>query len=150
MIELFERIIMAQLLKTLALSKSEDQKAMLDTILDGANKAAQTVANIRSIKEGQEPKILDPLYKEQPPVNFKTQEKELTMMQEPTPPKSMQQKTAYTNTYEEIYMDLNNIRKKLDTFFESGVCGKNELNELQIDIYAMQTKIWNFIRSNGQ
>ena len=59
-----EVLIMLELQKKLAHEQAEEQKNILDTILAGAQKAAQVVTNIQSIAGGNDPKPVEPLYKE--------------------------------------------------------------------------------------
>lgn len=55
---------MLELQRRLVHEQAEEQKNVLDTILAGAQRAAQTVTNIQSIARGNDPKIVEPLYKE--------------------------------------------------------------------------------------
>lgn len=147
--DMLEKLIMLQILKTMVYSKSEDQKHMLDTILDGANKAARTVANIRSIKEGKEPIALDPLAKEPVIENISNETTERNFMspiESPTPPKTQSSQYS-TAPLESIYVDVNVLRKKLDALYESGIIGKNEINELIVETYTLQTKIFNMLKN---
>lgn len=139
---------MLQMIKTMAYSKAEDQRAMLDTILDGADKAARTVANIRSIKEGKEPPILEPLAKEpcapEPSIN---DERESMNLEQPAPPKQPGNKPNSFEPIEEIYSNVGALRTKLDNYYDTGVVGKKELNELIIDVYTIQTKLFTILKN---
>lgn len=154
--DMLEKLIMLQILKTMAYSKAEDQKAMLDTILDGANKAAQTVANIRSIKEGNEPKKLEPLAKEpvvepiqSPSPSPSFFERNDMGLESPEPPKSISQSTSKLDVapIQSAYNNVNKIRKKLDAMYEQGVMGKAEINELIVDVFTLQTELFQFLKN---
>jgi hypothetical protein len=148
--DMLEKLIMLQILKTMVYSKSEDQKHMLDTILDGANKAARTVANIRSIKEGKEPIALEPLAKEPTIENISNETNERNCMpplESPTPPKAQSTSQYSTAPLESIYADVNVLRKKLDAMYETGLAGKNEINELIVETFTLQTKIFNMLKN---
>jgi hypothetical protein len=151
--DMLEKLIMLQILKTMAYSKSEDQKAMLDTILDGADKAARTVANIRSIKEGKEPSKLEPLYKEpiepEPIIENFNERKPMTI-ESPTPPKNIMSQNMDTTQLEDAYGNANSLRRKLDGYYEQGMIGKKEINEMIIDIFTLQTKLFQMIKSSGK
>ena len=64
--EIIEALIMLELQKTLAKSQASEQSRILDTILDGAQKAAQIVTNIKNISLGSAPVVVPELYKEPP------------------------------------------------------------------------------------
>lgn len=151
--EMLEKLIMLQILKTMAYSKAEDQKAMLDTILDGADKAARTVANIRSIKEGKDAPKLDPLYKEpiEPEPMIEFNERKSMTIESPQPPKNLVSQNMIDQTQiEDAYGNANSLRRKLDVYYEQGMIGKKEINELLIDIFTLQTKLFQMIKSPGK
>lgn len=146
---MLEKLIMLQILKTMAYSRSEDQRTMLDTILDGADKAARTVANIRSIKEGKEPPVLDPLAarENQQNTNEPIFERESMNIEQPVPPPKIPSSAIYTDPIESIYNDTNALRKKLDNYYDAGVLGKKEINELIIDVFTLQTKLFQVLKN---
>lgn len=64
---------MLELQKTLAKSQASEQNRILDTILNGVQKAAQVVTNIKNISSGSAALPIPDLYKE-PPIIMETEE----------------------------------------------------------------------------
>lgn len=123
---------MLEVSKALAKSQNEEQKNILDTILDGAQKAAQVVQNIKVISSGSDPKPTEPLY--HPP-----QEKEENEMVTPPKMPSFLQKpqAPKTDPLIAVFEALTKVRSKVDALFEIEVIGKADAHEIAKDLYDL-------------
>ncbi len=136
--DIIERLIMLEISKGLAKSQAEEQKNLLDTILDGAQKAAQVVQNIKSISTGSDPKATEPLYK---PVK----EPE-AMINKPQMPSFLQKPTISKNEpMLGIFEAISKIRSKVDALFEIEVIGKADAHEIAKDLYELHMAVYQSI-----
>jgi hypothetical protein len=123
---------MLEVSKELVKSQNEEQKNILDTILDGAQKAAQVVQNIKTISSGSDPKPVEPLYHPQ------QEEKEDTMVTPPKMPSFLQKPQApRTDPVIAIFEAIAKVRSKVDALFEIEVIGKADAHEIAKDLYDL-------------
>ena len=127
---------------SLTAERAEDQREILDLILEGNRKIVETIKGIRDISQGAEPKKYEPLTRQ----TYNDKHKETIAMQKPQPPKQLfnnfaQQKKT-DPLIETIYQDINALRSKIEQYSSVGIVGKNELTELEVDLYTIQTKIY--------
>lgn len=147
MLEIIERLIMLELSKNLAKSQAEEQKVLLDTLLDGAQKAAQVVSNIKCISSGGEPKITTPLYKPQP--SEPIMEKTSMDLRPPMEPTFMAPKTPVFDESKallSVYDRLGFIQGKLDNIYVTGICGKADLEPLMKDTFELRKNIYEYLK----
>jgi hypothetical protein len=143
MLELIERLIMLELSKNLAKSQAEEQKVLLDTLLDGAQKAAQVVSNIKCISSGGEPKVTAPLYKNEP-----IKEQQVMDLRPPMEPTFMAPKIPVfddTKALRSVYDRLGFIQGKLDNIYVTGICGKADLEPLIKDCFELRKNIFDVL-----
>jgi hypothetical protein len=144
--EMLERIMVLQIMKTMAHSKAEEQREMLDVILDGGDRVVKTIANIRAIEQ-QKGHVIDtkPLARYEPAFYIEQNER-IFNMEKPTPPRPIiPPKTNEQSAMQSIYSEILLIRKKIQSYENAGLCGAAELNELDGDIYSVLIKIYNSI-----
>lgn len=132
--ELIERLIMLELSKEIARSQAAEQKNILDTILDGAQKAAQVVNNIKSISSGMEPKQTSPLFCE----------KENFMAKTPVIPPFMvsESDSSLSSTCDAIA----SIRSKLDALYKDQIIIKVDLQPIMKELYDLHLAVFNQIK----
>jgi hypothetical protein len=122
---------MLEVSKALAKSQNEEQKNILDTILDGAQKAAQVVQNIKVISSGSDPKPTEPLY-------HPTIEKEEEMVTPPKMPSFLQKPQApKTDPLIAVFEAITKVRAKVDALFEIEVIGKADAHDIAKDLYDL-------------
>lgn len=134
--DLIERLIMLEISKSLAKSQAEEQKNLLDTILDGAQKAAQVVQNIKTISTGSDPKSIEPLYK--------PQKESETMVTKPQMP-SFLKTTTKEDPMLSVFESLTKIRSKVDSLFEIEVIGKADAHDIAKDLYNLHMSVYSFM-----
>lgn len=121
--------------------RAEDQREILDLILEGNRRIVETIKGIRDISQGVEPKKYENLTRQ----NYNDKHKETIEMQKPQPPKAMNmpfQAQRNESILEVVFQDISNLRSKIEQFSNVGICGKNELAEFEADLYAIQTKLY--------
>jgi len=129
---------------SLTAERAEDQREILDLILEGNRRIVETIKGIRDISQGVEPKKYEPLTRQ----NYNDKHKETIEMQKPQPPKQLFQSNNFAQQkkadplIETIYQDINALRSKIEQYSSVGIVGKNELTELEVDLYTIQTKIY--------
>ena len=131
--ELIERLIMLELSKEIARSQAAEQKNILDTILDGAQKAAQVVNNIKSISSGMEPKQTNPLFCE----------KENFMPKAPITPSFMSQEVDSLSSACDA---IATIRSKLDALYKEQIISKIDLQPIMKELYDLHLAVFNQIK----
>jgi hypothetical protein len=144
-IEILELMIMLELQRRLVHEQAEEQKNVLDTILAGAQRAAQTVTNIQSIARGNDPKIVEPLYKEpnvmkktiEPPMPFIDIEEE----EEPCLLAKSLEKIAETR------IKASNVKKLLAGLLASNPQGAAAIaivKAIEGELYEMNKHLYDF------
>jgi hypothetical protein len=125
---------------SLTAERAEDQREVLDIILEGNRRIVETIKEIRDISQNLEPKKYEPLARK----TYNEKHEETIEMQKPLPPKptfNYPQKKS-DPLMEVIYADIVALRSKIEHYSTIGIIGKNELTEIEVDLYTMQTKIY--------
>lgn len=120
-------------------SSALEQKNLLDTILDGAQKAAQVVSNIKSISSGSDPKPLEPLYKD-------TQRKEEDMVKPPQPPSFMAPKSQNPDPIVALCENISTIRQKVEKWLEEPLIPRDDIKPVLKDLYEIHLAAFNMIK----
>jgi hypothetical protein len=128
---------MLEISKGLAKSQAEEQKNLLDTILDGAQKAAQVVQNIKTISTGSDPKVIEPLYKP-------AKEPE-PMVTKPTMPSFLKPTISKQDPMLGVFEAIAKIRSKVDALFEIEVIGKADAHEIAKDLYDLHMSVYQYM-----
>jgi hypothetical protein len=134
MLELIERLIMLELSKEIAKSQAAEQKNILDTILDGAQKAAQVVNNIKCISAGDDPKPTSPLY-EKEPVTMPTKEA-------PTPPSFAAKSFAPKDPIAMVSEAIESIRSHIETVYQQRSIAKSDLEPIMSALYDLHLDLY--------
>jgi signal transduction histidine kinase len=126
---------------SLTAERAEDQREILDIILEGNRRIVETIKEIRDISQNQQPKKYEPLARK----DYNEKHKETIEMQKPVPPKmpfNTYQQPKNDSVLEQIFQDISNLRSKIEQYGKVGICGKAELTEFENDLYQIQNKIY--------
>lgn len=133
MIELIERLIMLELSKEIAKSQAAEQKNILDTILDGAQKAAQVVNNIKTISAGNDPKPTSSLYEKEP----------VTMPKEaPMPPSFAAKSFTTKDPIAMVSEAIESIRSHIETVYQQRSIAKSDLEPIMSALYDLHLDLY--------
>lgn len=140
-----------QIVNQLTAEKVEEQREVMDYILEGNQRIIDCIQAVQaSIKGGEKAKYI-PLAR----MNYREKHKEnLEMMQKPTPPKprftdnfSFQKKS--TNQLEEIYNEVSMLRIFVEKLQSDGILGLRETDEIIDKLYNLQNRIYTISNSDS-
>jgi hypothetical protein len=132
-----ELLSMLELSKEIARSQATEQKNILDTILDGAQKAAQIVNNIQSISSGNDPKPTQPLFKE-----------EQNMAKPPVAPSffAVQPTTPEADPFSVACDAISSIRDKMDKIYKTQSYIQSDLQPIIKELYDLHLALYRNIK----
>jgi len=124
-------------------NKTEQQREVLDVILEGGTKIAQTIANIRSIADGNCMKQTSPLTRYD--TDFYTQKGKEFMLSKPKPPirkNNFLSPKNDTNQLQQTYQDISDLRTKIESYSSEPFISASDITSILDEIYSLQLKIW--------